>query len=137
MAGVLAVAGSAGDWALCSTTGCNGFLQAFSTQSGLEFGHGFVTGVAGILLALVGVMAGNATGTIRSRTPAIALALVIIATITIFVVGIYVLADGELHISGPPGLGGDAAPGWVGSSASRAACRLRPLTSATGSPWRR
>ncbi len=136
MAGVLAVAGSAGDWALCSTTGCNGFLQAFSTQSGLEFGHGFVTGVAGILLALVGVMAGNATGTIRSRTPAIALALVIIATITIFVVGIYVLADGELHISGPPGLGAMLA-GLGGVIGLAGGVRLRPLTSATGSPWRR
>ncbi len=47
LAGALAVLGSAGAWATCSTTGCNGFLQAFSERSGLEFGHGYVTGVAG------------------------------------------------------------------------------------------
>jgi peptidoglycan/LPS O-acetylase OafA/YrhL len=125
LAGVLTVLGSAGDWAHCTTTGCDGFLQALSDQSGLEFGHGFVTGVAGILLAMVGLSAWRGTGTIRSRQPAVALALVIIATVATFIVGVYVLADGELHLWGPPGYGAILA-GLGGVLGLVAGLRLRP-----------
>jgi hypothetical protein len=125
-AGILAVLGSAGDWATCSTTGCDGFLQAFSWQSGVEFGHGLVSGVAGILLVLVGLDLARADGALRSRGPAVGLALVIFGTVAVFVVGYYLIADGSLHVSGPPAAGA-LMTGIGGVLGLVAAWRIEPI----------
>jgi hypothetical protein len=93
MAGLLAVTGSASAWAACSTIGCAGALQALDELSGLEVGFGSATGVAGGLLVLIGIGARRRPDAVWIRPIVAALGLVIVATVTVYLVGVYVLAD--------------------------------------------
>ena len=106
IAGLGSLLGSFQPWALCTTTGCDGFLQSFSERSGIAFGHGLVTAIAAILLVVIGIDALRRHGVTRWGTPATLLALVVVVTVIAFVIGVYVFADGSLHLSdGGPSLG--------------------------------
>jgi len=111
----------------CSTTGCDGFLQAFSEQSGIELGHGILTGIAGGLLALTGIPVHHrGGGGRRFRTAALLLSLFVLATIAAFVIGVYALNDGRLHLWGIPAPGTylTAAGGLLGFGTG---WRIRPM----------
>jgi hypothetical protein len=125
IAGLVTLLGSMGPWALCTTTGCDGFLQSFSEQSGIEFGHGIVTAIAAILLVAIGIDALRRHGVTPWGMPATLLALLVVVTFIAFVIGVYVFADGSLHLSdGGPSLGAYLA-GFGGVIALLASLRLQ------------
>jgi hypothetical protein len=101
-AGLLTLLGSTGDWVECSTTDCYGGLMAFSEMSGLDVGYGVVTAIAGILLSVIGIDAIRRNGISRFGTLATLLACLVFATVTLFVVDVYVFADESMHLWGPP-----------------------------------
>jgi len=107
-AGALAAAGLAtmlcsfSTWATCSTIGCNGPLQAFDSLSGIDFGYGNVTVVAGALLTAIGIEAHAKAGVSRLATIAVQLSLLVIVTVMAFVVDVYVFRDRLLSLWGPP-----------------------------------
>ena len=113
IAGLLAYVGSAADWATCSTIGCQGVLQAFDESSGLDVGFGFVTGIAGAYLIVLGLIVRRGAGRVRTRPIATVLGVVIVVTVTLYVTGVYVLrdlwydagVDPWLNAHGWPGLG--------------------------------
>jgi uncharacterized membrane protein YjjP (DUF1212 family) len=129
-AGLVCLIGSGSPWADCSTTGCDGFLMAFSTQSGIEFGHGIASGLAGALLAAVGLRVHHAGASRAVRFAAIGLSAVILLTVAAFVVGVYVLngtREEPLHLWGIPALGAFVTAGG-GLTGLIAGWRLRPPT---------
>src|SRR6266540_3100336 len=85
-ASLVTLLGSVGEWVVCSTTDCYGPLQSFSEMSGLDVGYGVVTAIAGILLTVIGIDAIRRNGSSRFGTSATLLALLVLVTITLFVV---------------------------------------------------
>jgi len=109
--GLLALLGSFGDWAVCSTTPCyvpDDALagMAFSEMSGVEFGYGIVTAIAATYLIAFGIYARRrGGGTSRSGTFAILLSLLVLGTVSGFLIRFLALWDESFTIWGPPAYG--------------------------------
>jgi len=107
VAGVVTVLGSQGVWAECGTVRCDSPLMALDSMSGIEFGYGVVTGIAGVLLILIGLDARRNHGISGLATSAIEIALLVLGTVSTFVLSMYRFADGFVPILWPPGFGAD------------------------------
>lgn len=120
----MVVAGSMLPWATCSTVGCMGPLTAIDEPSGLEFGYGAVTLLAGLLPIGMAVID-------RTRTPAAtrvavpwAAVLIILVALAAFVLEWFVLRSGETTVSALPAEGT-----WLvvsGAVVTAWSCRDRP-----------
>ena len=101
-AGLLTFLSSFSIWASCSTVGCNSPLQAIDELSGIAFGYGGVTAVAGVLLSAIGIEAPARACISRFANLALVLALVVIGSVITFVVDVYVFDDRLISLWGPP-----------------------------------
>jgi hypothetical protein len=97
--------GSFGDWAACSTIGCDSGLQSLDTRSGIQFGYGIVTAAAATILVAIGIEAHRRGGGSRLGTLAAALSLAILGVLVAFVTAIYIVRDDSLTIRGVPAPG--------------------------------
>jgi hypothetical protein len=100
--GLLTVLLSFQRWTSCPTTPCGGFLQSISTYSGLDLGFGFLTALAGLLLAAIGLGALRGNGVSRFATEAVLLALLIVVTAGASVVWMYVIPGDNKEFYRPP-----------------------------------
>src|SRR5690349_11412032 len=81
VSGVLIALLSFQSWTSCPTSPCGGMLMSISTYSGIDLGFDIVTGLAGVLLAGIGVDALRHDGASGLATPVVSLALLTVATI--------------------------------------------------------
>src|SRR5690242_5788693 len=88
-------------WTSCPTSPCGGMLMSISTYTGIDLGFGVITGVAGVLLAGVGVDALLHSGASGLATPAVLLAVLTVATIAASIVSMYVIPVTTRSIPGP------------------------------------
>jgi hypothetical protein len=102
VAGLVTLFGSASTWAICSTVGCDSPLQTMDWKSGIDFGYGVVTAIAATLLTAIGFDSGRRAGGSPFALPAVVLSLVVILTVTAFVIDAYVLRDQAPSVFGLP-----------------------------------
>ena len=102
VSGVLIALLSFQHWTSCPTTPCGGILMSTSTYTGIDLGFGVVTGLAGVLLAGIGVDALRHDGATSFATPALSLAFLTIATIGVSVVWMYLIPGDDKEYDWPP-----------------------------------
>jgi peptidoglycan/LPS O-acetylase OafA/YrhL len=117
-------------WTSCPTTPCAGILMAISTYTGIDLGFGVVTGLAGVLLAGIGVDALRHGGASDFAMPALLLALLTIATIGASVVWMYVIPGDDKEYYWPPSTA--ILIGFIGLIAVAASLRVRGKLPETG-----
>ena len=122
LAGVVTLLGSLGTWADCPTTPCGGFLQGSSSYSGLDLGFGVVTGLAGLILAVIGLHGLRHKGVSRLGTAAVLVALLIVVTAGASVMWMYVVSGEDYRP-----LYGAILVGIAGLIALAASLRLRTI----------
>jgi hypothetical protein len=101
-AGLLTLLMSFWNWGTCPTTPCGGSLQTISDYSGLDLGFGVVTGLAGLMQAVLGVDALLGRGVTRFATAAGLLAVLIVLTAGASVIWMYVLPGDDKDYYWPP-----------------------------------
>lgn len=101
-AGLLTVIASTWTWGTCSTTPCGGSLMAFSWYSGLDLGFGYVTAVAGLYMAAIGVDVFRRDGIARFARVAAGLAILVILTVGATVLWMYVIPGDDSYYRWPP-----------------------------------
>ena len=102
VAGLLTAFLSFQRWTSCPTTPCGGILMAISDYSGTDLGFGVVTGLAGVLLAAIGLDALRHDGVSRFASAAVLLALLIVVTVVASVVWMYVIPGDDKEFYWPP-----------------------------------
>jgi hypothetical protein len=100
--GLLTLLLSFGRWGSCRTTPCGGILMSISEYSGLDLGFGFVTALAGLGLAAIGLDGLRRNGVCRFATTAVTLALLIVATASASVIWMYVIPGDDKEFYWPP-----------------------------------
>jgi hypothetical protein len=105
VAGLVTLLGSNSIWATCATVRCETPLQAMDVRSGIDFGYGVVTAIAAILLTAIGIDAGRRAGVSPFAIAAVLLALVVILTVSAFVIDAYVIRDQFPTVFGLPDSG--------------------------------
>jgi hypothetical protein len=123
VAGLLTVLGSFLTWGTCPTTPCGGPLQAFSFYTGFDLGFGFVTAIAGLALAGIGLSFLRHIEVSRFATGAAFLALLIMVTAAASVVWMHVVPDDYMEFRWPPVT--SVLVGMVGLIGFAASVRLR------------
>jgi hypothetical protein len=123
IAGLLTLLGSFLDWGRCPTTPCGGPFQSFSFYSGFDLGFGFVTAIAGLALAGIGIRALRRMDVSRIATAAVVLALLVIVTAAASVVWMYGIPGDDKDFRWPPYTA--VVLGIVGLIALAASLRLR------------
>jgi hypothetical protein len=100
--GLLTLLLSFGRWGSCPTTPCGGILMSISEYSGLDLGFGFVTALAGLGLAAIGLDGLRRNGVCRFATTAVTLALLIVATASASVILMSVIPGDDKEFYWPP-----------------------------------
>jgi hypothetical protein len=121
--GLLTVLLSLRTWTECPTTPCGGNLMAISEYSGLDLGFGVVTGVAGLVLAAIGLDGLRRGGVAPFATATSLAALLIVATAGASVIWMYVIPGDDKDFYRPPST--VILVGIVGLIAFAASLRLR------------
>ena len=100
--GLLTLLLSLGTWTHCPTTPCGGNLMAISEYSGLDLGFGVVTGVAGLVLAAIGLDGLRRGGVSPFATATPLAALLIVATAGASVIWMYGIPGDDKAFNWPP-----------------------------------
>ena len=118
-------------WTSCPTTPCGGILMSISTYTGIDLGFAVVTGLAGVLVAAIGVDAHRHDGVSAYARPALLLSLLTIATIGLSVEWMNVIPGDHKAHYWPPSTA--VLIGFIGLIAIPASLRLRgPLPQSGG-----